>query len=70
MYVALGMTIEENLGCQSRQRHMAVSCYFLGHLFTASAQQTLSPAAAEGLHVHFGIGASTMPRECVPEFML
>ena len=73
------------LGCQKWQSRVAdVFCYFWAvfskRLLTKSvvwkgAQQTLSipPAAAEGLQVHFNMGASTMPRrqpKSVPESML
>ena len=62
-----------------------VLCYFwdvfskrtllTGIVVWKGAQQTLSmpPATAEGLQVHFNMGASTMPRrqpKSVPESML
>ena len=73
------------LGCQSWQSRVADFLFLLGRFskrtfLTKSvvwngAQQTLSlpPAAAEGLQVHFNIGASTMCRKQpkgVPESML
>ena len=63
------------LGCQRWQSRVADSfCYFWAvfskrtfltkSVVWKGAQQTLSipPAAAEGLQVHFNMGASTMPR--------
>ena len=74
------------LGCQRWQSCVAdFFCYFWAvfskrtfltkSVVWKGAQQTLSipPAAAEGLQVHFNMGASTMPRrqpKSVPQSML
>ena len=80
------MLARDLLGCQRWQSRVAdVFCYFGGRFVKRTflnksvvwkgAQQTLSipPVAAEGLQVHFNMGAPTMPRrqpKSVPESML